>query len=118
MLFDVAKDGHKIAPKTVPPIEEQEPNESRRYVPASPRFRCAKSEQCTRLWSALTEAIHLKDMEKATTSKTAVEDAQRERRRRMEEHGETHVPKYFELKNDHWVPKITYFLSVYSPIFF
>ncbi|KAF8736648.1 hypothetical protein AX14_014217 [Amanita brunnescens Koide BX004] len=32
VLFDVAKDGHKIAPKTVPPIEEQEPNESRRYV--------------------------------------------------------------------------------------
>ncbi|KAF8736647.1 hypothetical protein AX14_014217 [Amanita brunnescens Koide BX004] len=89
VLFDVAKDGHKIAPKTVPPIEEQEPNESRR------------------LWSALTEAIQHKDMEKATTSKTAVEDAQRERRRRMEEHGETHVPKFFELKNDHWVPKIT-----------
>ena len=38
VLFDVAKDGHKIAPKTVPPIEEQEPNESRRYVPVSPRF--------------------------------------------------------------------------------
>lgn len=30
MLFDVAKDGQKIAPKFVPPEEEQEPNESRR----------------------------------------------------------------------------------------
>jgi hypothetical protein len=63
-----------------------------------------------RLWSALTDAIQQKDMEKATTSKTAVEDAQRERRRRMEEHGEKHVPRFFELKNDHWVPKISYVL--------
>ena len=76
-----------------------------------------RSERLTRLWSALTEAIQHKDMEKATTSKTAVEDAQRERRRRMEEHGETHVPKFFELKNDHWVPKITYVLSVTSTFF-
>ena len=32
MLFDVQKDGDKIAPKWVAPEEEQEPNESRRSV--------------------------------------------------------------------------------------
>ncbi|KAF8624819.1 hypothetical protein AX15_005706 [Amanita polypyramis BW_CC] len=89
ILFDVAKDGQNVAPKTVPPIEEQEPNESQR------------------LWAALTEAILQKDMENATTAKTAVEDAQRERRKWMEEHGEVHVPKFFELKGDRWVPKIS-----------
>lgn len=77
-------------------------------------MRCAEI-RINRLWSALTDAIHQKDMEKATTSKTAVEDAQRERRRRMEEHGEKHVPRFFELKNDHWVPKISYVLFVYPP---
>jgi len=46
-------------------------------------------------------------MEQATTAKTAVEDAQRERRRMMEERGEVHVPRFFELKKDHWVPKIS-----------
>lgn len=32
VLFDVSKDGAKIAPKFVPPEDEQEANESRRYV--------------------------------------------------------------------------------------
>lgn len=32
MLFDVVKDGSKIAPKFVQPEDEQEPNESRRCV--------------------------------------------------------------------------------------
>jgi hypothetical protein len=89
VLFDVAKDGPKIAPKSVPPLEKQEPNESRR------------------LWAALTEAIQQKDMERATIAKTAVEDAQRGRRRTMEERGEIHVPRFFEFNGDHWVPKIT-----------
>lgn len=35
MLFDVLKDGDKIAPKWVAPEEEQELNESRRYVCAT-----------------------------------------------------------------------------------
>lgn len=37
VLFDAAKDGQNIAPKWVAPEDEQEPNESRRYVvPPSP----------------------------------------------------------------------------------
>jgi hypothetical protein len=32
VLFDVAKNGQNISPKWVPPEEEQEANESRRYV--------------------------------------------------------------------------------------
>ena len=39
MLFDVAKDGQKIAPKWVAPEEEQEPNESRRLVYTPPILR-------------------------------------------------------------------------------
>ncbi|KAM6497875.1 hypothetical protein JOM56_005823 [Amanita muscaria] len=89
VLFDVDKDGSKIAPKWVPPLKDQEPNESRR------------------LWAALTEAISLKDMERATSAKTAVEDAQRERRKFMEERGETYVPRFFQLKDEHWVPRIS-----------
>lgn len=32
VLFDAVKDGQNICPKSVPALEEQEPNESRRYV--------------------------------------------------------------------------------------
>ena len=35
VLFDVTKDGARIAPKYVPPEEEREPNESRRCVSSS-----------------------------------------------------------------------------------
>jgi len=87
-LFDVGKDGAKLASKSVVPEDQQEPNESRR------------------LWKSLTEAIVNKDMDGATTSKTAVEEAQRENRRRLEERGERHVPRFFEEKNGSWVPKL------------
>ncbi|KAF8640785.1 hypothetical protein AX17_000434 [Amanita inopinata Kibby_2008] len=90
LLFDAVKDGQNVCAKWVPAEEEQERNESRR------------------LWSSLTYAINLKDMEKATIAKTAVEDAQRDKRRTMEERGEKHVPRFFELKNEHWVPKLSY----------
>jgi hypothetical protein len=43
-------------------------------------------------------------MEGATTSKTAVEEAQRENRRKLEEQGKKHVPRFFEEKNGGWVP--------------
>ena len=36
VLFDAAKDGQNIAPKWVAPEDEQEPNESRRYVVPAP----------------------------------------------------------------------------------
>jgi len=88
VLFDVGKDGAKLASKSVIPEDQQEPNESRR------------------LWKDLTEAIINKDMEGATTSKTAVEEAQRENRRRREEKGEKYVPRFFEEKNGSWIPKL------------
>ena len=88
VLFDVAKDGAKLASKSVVPEDQQEPNESRR------------------LWRALTEAIINKDMDGATTSKTAVEEAQRGQRKKLEEKGEKHVPRFFEEKNGGWVPKL------------
>lgn len=50
----------------------------------------------------------MKDMEKATTAKTSVEDAQREQRKRREESGETFVPRFFENVNGRWVPKLKY----------
>ena len=88
MLFDVGKDGAKLASKSVVPEDQQETNESRR------------------LWKSLTEAIINKDMDGATNSKTAVEEAQRESRRKLEEKGEKHVPRFFEEKNGGWVPKL------------
>ncbi|KAJ7037427.1 hypothetical protein C8F04DRAFT_411205 [Mycena alexandri] len=89
VLFDAVKDGHKIVDKQVPSEEQQEANESRR------------------LWSDLTRAIIAKDMEAATDAKTAVEDAQREQRRKLEESGTKHVPRFFELRDGRWVPKLT-----------
>ncbi|KAI6128725.1 hypothetical protein EDD16DRAFT_77529 [Pisolithus croceorrhizus] len=89
VLFDAVKDGQNIAPKYVPPEEEQEPYESRR------------------LWHRLTLAIEARDMEAATEAKSAVEDAQRELRRRREEHGEKFVPRFFELRGGRWEPKLS-----------
>ncbi|OCH88964.1 Oxysterol-binding protein [Obba rivulosa] len=89
VLFDVQKDGDKVAPKWVAPEDEQELNESRR------------------LWSRLTQAIIAKDMEAATEAKTAVEESQRELRRKREESGERFVPRFFEQKDGRWVPKIS-----------
>ncbi|TFL06277.1 hypothetical protein BDV98DRAFT_559147 [Pterulicium gracile] len=89
VLFDAVKDGQNICPKSVPALEEQEPNESRR------------------LWQRLTKAIEEKDMDAATDAKSAVEDAQREERRKLEETGGTHVPRFFHLQDGRWLPKIS-----------
>ncbi|EKM60391.1 uncharacterized protein PHACADRAFT_246278 [Phanerochaete carnosa HHB-10118-sp] len=87
-LFDVQKDGQKIAPKWVAPEEEQEPNES----------RC--------LWSKLTAAILAKDMDRATEAKTAVEESQRDLRRHREENAEPYIPRFFaQNKDGRWIPK-------------
>ncbi|KAH7926205.1 Oxysterol-binding protein [Leucogyrophana mollusca] len=88
VLFDAVKDGQNVAPKYVAPEEEQEPYESRR------------------LWQKLTQAINAKDMEAATEAKSAVEDAQRELRRKREEGGDQYVPRFFEIRDGRWEPKI------------
>jgi len=89
ILFDAVKDGQNISPKWVLPDEEQELKESRR------------------LWKDLTLAILNKDMEAATDAKSAVEDAQREQRKTMEESGQKHVPRFFELLDGRWEPRFT-----------
>ncbi|KAF9651982.1 Oxysterol-binding protein [Thelephora ganbajun] len=88
VLFDVGKEGDKLASKIVVSEDQQESNESRR------------------LWKSLTEAIVNKDMDGATTSKTAVEEAQRENRRKLEEKGEKHASRFFEERNGGWVPQL------------
>ncbi|KAJ7226124.1 hypothetical protein GGX14DRAFT_643018 [Mycena pura] len=87
ILYDAVKDGHKVVNKLVAPEDQQESNESRR------------------LWQHLTRAIISKDMEAATDAKTNVENGQREQRRRLEESGEKHVPRFFRLHDGRWVPK-------------
>ena len=48
-------------------------------------------------------------MNAATEAKTAVEESQRELRRKREESGQTFVPRFFQQDKDgRWVPKFTY----------
>jgi hypothetical protein len=111
VLFDVAKNGRNVAPKFVPEEDEQEPNESRRRVDQFTHLWnnvLTIVESSYRLWSKLTYAIDLKDMEAATEAKTAVEDAQREMRRKMEERGQKHEPRFFKLHDGRWEPKFMY----------
>jgi hypothetical protein len=46
-------------------------------------------------------------MEAATEAKTAVEDAQREMRRKMDESGQKHTARFFHLQDGRWEPKFT-----------
>lgn len=50
----------------------------------------------------------------ATGAKLAVEDAQRIQRRKMEESGKKHVPRFFTLQDGRWAPKIEYVFSSIS----
>lgn len=110
-MFDVTKNGHNVAPKFVPDEDEQEPNESRRSVRLiQMRLNIDMFIVAHRLWSKLTYAIELKDMEAATEAKSAVEDAQRDMRRKMEEIGQKHAPRFFQLHGGRWEPKFTWVL--------
>lgn len=53
-------------------------------------------------------------MQAATDAKSAVEDAQRERRRQLEECGGKHEPRFFVYKNGRWVIKLTYVFDRYD----
>lgn len=82
-------------------------NSTRRRSPAQVVFR---------LWTQLTQAIIAKDMEAATDAKSAVEDAQRESRKKLDESGKAHVPRFFVQKDGRWVPKLQcVFLLTESP---
>jgi hypothetical protein len=67
------------------------------------------------LWGDLTRAILSKDMEAATDAKSIVEDAQREERRKREENGQKHIPRFFELRDGRWVPKLKYVIDFPCP---
>jgi len=89
VLFDANSDeGKQIAPKFVPPEEEQEPNESRR------------------LWKDLTAAIKKGDMGAATDAKTEVEEAQRRDNDERERAKKKFAPRFFEQDaSGRWLPK-------------
>ena len=109
ILFDVAKDGQKIAPKWVAPEEEQEPNESRRSVVRFLLMYTAANGNLHSLWAKLTAAIIDKNMDRATEAKTAVEEGQRELRRQREEGSEQYVSRFFaQNKDGRWIPKFVY----------
>ncbi|KAL2130990.1 hypothetical protein VTI74DRAFT_5693 [Chaetomium olivicolor] len=71
-----------VAPKVLPPAEQQLPNES------------------LQLWSKVTEAILAKQYSKATTVKQELEEAQREKARERERKGETWKPVFFVQATD------------------
>ncbi|KAK3305736.1 uncharacterized protein B0T15DRAFT_207845 [Chaetomium strumarium] len=71
-----------VAPKVLPPPEQQLPNES------------------LQLWSEVTKAILSKQYSRATTVKQELEETQREKARERERKGETWKPVFFEQATD------------------
>ncbi|KAK4247173.1 hypothetical protein C7999DRAFT_32442 [Corynascus novoguineensis] len=71
-----------VAPKVLPPREQQLPHES------------------LQLWGEVTEAILSKQFSRATTVKQELEEAQREKAREREKNGETWKPVFFEQATD------------------
>lgn len=67
-----------VAPKSLPPEDQQLPNES------------------LKLWGGVTKAILSKQFSKATTLKQELEEAQREKARQREQKNETWKPVFFE----------------------
>jgi len=71
-----------VAPKVLPPPEQQLPHES------------------LQLWGDVTKAILAKQFSRATTVKQELEEAQREKAREREKKGETWNPVFFEQATD------------------
>ncbi|KAK4111635.1 hypothetical protein N656DRAFT_145299 [Canariomyces notabilis] len=71
-----------VAPKVLPPPEQQLPNES------------------LTLWGEVTKAILAKQYSRATAVKQELEEAQREKAREREKKGETWKPVFFEQATD------------------
>ncbi|TKY88149.1 hypothetical protein EX895_002859 [Sporisorium graminicola] len=74
--------------KEVIPEDQQEENESRR------------------LWSKVTEGIKEKNLDKATESKSAIEEKQRALAKEREESGAAWEPRFFVQKGEKYYPKI------------
>ncbi|WFC98696.1 hypothetical protein MYAM1_001428 [Malassezia yamatoensis] len=93
-------DAHNVqtVPKEVPPLENQEPNESQR------------------LWATVTEGIKTKNMDLATEAKTAIEEAQREQARLREAEGKPWVPRFFQaLPDGRYLPNLNALPQPYHP---
>jgi hypothetical protein len=71
-----------VAPKVLPPAEQQLPNES------------------LQLWGEVTKAILSKQYSRATSVKQELEEAQRVKAREREAKGETWKPVFFEQATD------------------
>ncbi|KAK0625344.1 hypothetical protein B0T17DRAFT_493307 [Bombardia bombarda] len=71
-----------VAPKVLPPAEQQLSNES------------------LQMWGNVTNAIHSKQFSRATTLKQELEEAQREKAREREKKGEVWKPVFFENVTD------------------
>lgn len=67
-----------VAPKSLPPMEQQLPHESLKF------------------WGGVTDAIHAKQFSKATTIKQDLEEGQREKAREREKTGTEFKPAFFE----------------------
>lgn len=67
-----------VAPKALPPMEQQLPHESLKF------------------WSGVTDAIHAKQFSKATSIKQDLEEGQREKARERERTGAEFKPVFFE----------------------
>jgi len=86
-LFDAA--GANSVAKSVLPEDQQEEYESRR------------------LWTRLTEAIKLADMNAAQAAKSAVEEHQRELRHKREASGEAAPEsRFFKPVGEKWMPRL------------
>lgn len=98
-------DAHQAQPVQmhVPPLDQQLPNESKRYV-----FTALKFTYNISLWQMVTQGIKSKDMNMATENKTAIENAQREDAQKRENLGVTWKPKFFALHNDCYIPVLRY----------
>lgn len=84
--------------KEVPPLENQEANESQR------------------LWAKVTEGIKSKNMDMATEAKTSIEEAQREKARQREASGQSWSPHFFTLLPDgRYIPKLDVLDAPYRP---
>lgn len=66
-----------VAPKVLPPLEAQLPNESLKF------------------WSGVTEAITTRQYSRATALKQELEERQREKAKEREQAGTTWQPRFF-----------------------
>ncbi|RKP09614.1 hypothetical protein THASP1DRAFT_14015 [Thamnocephalis sphaerospora] len=87
----------KIHPLVVPPVEEQEPFESRRK------------------WRKVTRALMKRDMDEATDEKTAIEDEQRRSTKEREADGVEWQSRFFyQADDDRWLCRIRQYVAASS----